>query len=256
MNNENVWKHDKLAEDLAIAIGPTPFLNIHLGSVYMDSYVNKSWGNTNLPEHLKQEVKDLDRTPQRADVIKIAYSYTRFCVAIYEIKVSRADFLSDIRSGKWRGYLSHCHRFYFAVAQGVAKKEDIPEEAGLMIRGPKGWQTVKAAKLRDIDIPRISLMSMLFARERKSLRERNINRADNLRREYGNKADRVKRFGHAVAEAMARKEEYDYQARELKSMIKNIRQAIIDGLGLDPGERWPDWELEKLVKQIKDKACS
>ena len=59
----------------------------------------------------------------RADLVIIRPSYKRFCVSVFEVKVSRADFLSDIRSEKWRGYLPHCNRFYFALPVRRCLKE-------------------------------------------------------------------------------------------------------------------------------------
>ena len=71
-------EHDALAEDLALSLGILPYLNVVLGSPWLAA---------------------AHEAPPRADVLGIKPSYTRFCVTIYEIKVSRSDFLSDIRSG-------------------------------------------------------------------------------------------------------------------------------------------------------------
>jgi len=110
------WRHNELAEDLANIKG-TNFLDVPLGSVWLER-------------------------PQRADVVEVKPSYTRFCVSIYEIKVSRADFHSDIRTEKWKGYLEHCHRFYFTLPSGLVKKREVPEGAGLIVRGETGWSTL------------------------------------------------------------------------------------------------------------------
>ncbi len=105
--NRKTWQHNDLAEDLAIAKGSF-FLDVPLGSVWFAPY------GEGVP---------------RADLVEIKPSYTRFCVSIYEVKVSRADFLSDIKSGKWRGYLPHCHRIYFATPAGLVDKKEIPYES-------------------------------------------------------------------------------------------------------------------------------
>ncbi len=47
----------------------------------------------------------------------------------YEIKISRADFLSD---KKWESYLKYCTWFYFVAPEGIIKKEELPEKVGLM----------------------------------------------------------------------------------------------------------------------------
>ena len=63
------------------------------------------------------------------DVIEIKKTYA-FKTAIYEIKISRGDFLGDIRSGKWKKYIKQAKRFYFVTLPGVATLEDIPRGAG------------------------------------------------------------------------------------------------------------------------------
>lgn len=163
-----VWKHDELAEDLAVAKGGIPYLNVCLGSPWLNGRKQK--------------------TP-RADLVVCKPSYRRFCLAIFEIKVTRADFLSDIRTGKWRDYLPHCDRFYFAVCKGVLQKADIPEEAGLIVRGPKGWHTSKAAPVMDNEIPVDTMKSLIFAKQRRSVREKRLDDVENMagRQSYSRK---------------------------------------------------------------------
>ena len=133
------FTHRKLCEDLAHVKG-TKFFEVPLGSV---------WGGN----------------VQIADVITVKPSYTRFLIDIYEVKVSRSDFLKEIRSGKWEGYLNHCNRFYFALLSGIAKKEEIPEGVGLIVRGDTGWSIVKMAKKRDQLVPYGTMMAMLFKKQ-------------------------------------------------------------------------------------------
>lgn len=103
------WEHNELAEDLADCKG-TGFLDVPLGSVL------------------------LNNGTQRADVIEIKPSYTRFCITIYEVKVSRGDFLSDIRTEKYKGYLEHCHNE--SLIEMV--RQDICEGLGLKYN-PNAW---------------------------------------------------------------------------------------------------------------------
>lgn len=128
--------HRELVEDLAEAKS-TIYVEVPLGSV---------WGNPHT---------------QKADVLAVRPSYTRFCVDIFEVKRSRADFKQD---DKWPGYLPHCHRLYFAVEAGIAIPKDVPEECGLLVRGDKGWKAVKAARPREVDIPIETLLSVIFYR--------------------------------------------------------------------------------------------
>lgn len=47
----------------------------------------------------------------------------------YEIKITRADFLAD---KKWKQYLKFCNWFYFIAPEGVIKKEELPDNIGLI----------------------------------------------------------------------------------------------------------------------------
>ena len=50
----------------------------------------------------------------------------------FEFKVSRADFLHEIRTGKWKRYLSYCHTFSFVCPKGLIDKSEIPPKVGLL----------------------------------------------------------------------------------------------------------------------------
>jgi hypothetical protein len=102
----------------------------------------------------------------QADVITIKPSYTRFNLDIYEVKVTRSDFLSDIRKEKYKKYLPHCNRLYYAVLDGVAEKNEMPEDIGLIKRTQKGWSTIKSAKKRDVEFDKNMLLALAFSNGR------------------------------------------------------------------------------------------
>lgn len=157
------WSHDELAYDLAIAKGGIPYLNVCLGSTW----------TTN------------GKKVPRADLLVCRPSYKRFCISIYEVKVSRADYQSDIRSEKWKSYLPFCHRFYFAVQSGIINKSEIPSGAGLMVRGNKRWGTPIAAKVMNHDIPENTMMALIFAKQRRSRREKRLDDVMSMADVYG-----------------------------------------------------------------------
>lgn len=69
---------------------------------------------------------------RRADLMAID---ARGQITIVEIKVSRADLLGD---AKWRDYLQHCDRFFWAVPAGFDCSpfdwpDMLPERAGLIV---------------------------------------------------------------------------------------------------------------------------
>ncbi len=175
--------HRELAEDLAMT-KDTRYIEVAMGSKWMTR-----------------------PAPPIADVVVVRPSYTRFCIDIYEVKQSRADFLSDIRSKKWQSYLPFCHRFYFAAPSGIIKKEDTPADCGLIIRGDTGWKVMQSAKARDAadDIPVVALLSMLFYRSKIPT---NIARRENLdwrRYEYqDNVYKKLKKKGKILSEFISR----------------------------------------------------
>lgn len=84
------------------------------------------------------------------DVFAIKPSHTRTTLTAYEVKVSRSDFLSDMRAEKFRRYLAFCGRLYFATPAGMVDKKEVPEGMGLCVRGPNGWHTVMAPRVRTV----------------------------------------------------------------------------------------------------------
>lgn len=86
------------------------------------------------------------------DGLAITKSYTKPNIIGYEIKVSRGDFKQD---GKWHLYLQYCNEFYFVVPTGSVKKEELPDNVGLIYYNPenKTLRTVKKALYRQIEKP-------------------------------------------------------------------------------------------------------
>ena len=173
------WTHRQLCEDLAIA-KETIFIEVSLGSKWMTR-----------------------PTPPIADVLVVRPSYTRFCVDIFEVKKSRADLLSDIRSEKWKSYLPFCHRFYYAIASGITNQKEIPNGCGLLIRGEIGWRTIKQSKAREIELPSVALMSLLFYREKPP---HNINRRYGLRYYWQYEKNLLKKRGEALSKLLTTKD--------------------------------------------------
>lgn len=86
----------------------------------------------------------------RADLWVMRPSWTKPMVTIYEVKVSRQDFLRD---DKWRNYLPYCNAFWFAVAPGVVDPREIQEGVGLLELSKTGtmMRTLVKPHLRDDD---------------------------------------------------------------------------------------------------------
>lgn len=63
-----------------------------------------------------------------------------------EVKISRADFLSDVRSEKWKRYRRFSARIWFATPQGLVKPEEVPEGCGLIEYRTPAWVPVVRPK--------------------------------------------------------------------------------------------------------------
>lgn len=83
-----------------------------------------------------------------------------------ECKASRADFLSDIRSDKWKNYLPYCNELWFYVNRGVCEAGEAPGDVGLMFAARSDHilrRTVKKAGTRRIHhLKYIEVVEALF----------------------------------------------------------------------------------------------
>jgi hypothetical protein len=84
------------------------------------------------------------------DVAAMCLSWSRPLITGYEVKISRADFLCEIRSEKWRNYLDCVERLYFAVPNYMVEPSEVPAECGLLYRGTKSWRWHRKAQRRDL----------------------------------------------------------------------------------------------------------
>lgn len=94
------------------------------------------------------------------DGLAIKKSWTKPCITIYEIKVSRSDFLRD---GKFQCYYPYCNEFYFVVPAGMVKKTEVPDPAGLKYYNPEtgAIRTVKKAIWRTC-VPNENMMMYII----------------------------------------------------------------------------------------------
>jgi len=135
---------------------------------------------------------------------------------------------------------------------GITSKGEVPDEAGLIVRGPKGWQVQKGAPPRQIDMPVETILSMLFLKQRQTVRERKMDRVigafDRLRMSHSNR-EVTNALGKRIGDAITRQFEYEQEGANFKALIANIERDINEALGIDA--KWPDWELIRLVREIE-----
>ena len=74
--------------------------------------------------------------------------------AAYEIKVSRADLLSDLRRpAKAAAYLALAGQCWYVLKRGIAQVEEIPPVLGVMWADETGFETARAAPVRPYRLP-------------------------------------------------------------------------------------------------------
>lgn len=104
-----------------------------------------------------------DEKIKRFDMWAMKKSYTNPITWIYEIKVSRQDFLQD---QKWQTYLPFCTDFYFVAPAGIIDVKEVPEQAGLLLLSKNGTRLFckKKAPYRHVEIPASVYKYILMSR--------------------------------------------------------------------------------------------
>ena len=147
--------HDQLALDLAKHIRHRVVVtSARMPVVITEVAIDGSWGQKG-----------------RLDVVafRAFNSYTRVGLSGYEIKVSRADLLADLRAEKWRKYLPRLDRFYFAFPDGLAERDEIPPGPGVIIRlKGGGWRVIRRSNIPVGKPDRGTLARMLYALDRQN----------------------------------------------------------------------------------------
>jgi hypothetical protein len=183
---------------------------------------------------------------QRMDAWVMAKSWAHPKTIVYEIKVSRSDFLGD---DKWTGYLENCNEFYFVCAPGVVNDvSEIPHNAGYMTVSSNGGKlfTKKKAPYRTVTVPENVYRYILMWRAkirgesdkqsgsdaefwRKWLKEKEVNRD----------------LGRAVSKSIREQLEakvfaVECNQKRLEKLIEGYAdvRSTMERLGLNPDSNW------------------
>jgi hypothetical protein len=177
----------------------------------------------------------------RVDVAAVKpHVYARKDIRAYEVKGVRSDFQRDVASQKWRRYLEVFHRVYFAVPAGLVKLEDVPQDAGLIVRGARGWTTVKAARAH---VPPFLTADAMLALLYRGYEEHGAYRDLRTRMTFGPDGE-VKdclTFGYKVARQLREKK------HELEEPLTTLLEAVQEYLGKEPN----DWTVSDLGARLR-----
>jgi len=234
----------------------------HAGDVFIPECKN---GPTQYGSHL------------RMDAWTMAKSWAHPRVRVYEIKVSRSDFLADT---KWPGYLPYCNEFYFVCPAGLIDKTEVGEQAGLLCVSKTGTMlyTKKKAPYRDVEVPE-SLYRYLLMNRARIGREReltvNDDNAEYWQRWLEDKSSKMligrsaskelaARVANRIAEVEAENERLTEDMSKYAEVKKYLDSIGVDYLsGFDPVggvrrkmERLAEivpWDLEQTIKILRDR---
>ena len=181
------------------------------------------------------------------DGFAMTRSYTKPCIKIYEIKVSRSDFLRD---NKWELYKQYCNELYFAVPKGLIDKTELPDDVGLIYYNRDGTRkltTKRKALWRDIEEPVEVYKYLIYSRLEPDRIPFNNSRKEYAEDYLQDKRER-KRIGYALGSKMAEQLQEaemklaELQDREHQLEVLDALTEVLRGHGLDPFD-W-NWGLD------------
>lgn len=141
----------------------------------------------------------------RPDVYVMPKSFANFRPMAYEIKVSVADFRSDVTSGKWQNYLRYACGVIFAVPAGLITKDDLPPGCGLIVRHENIWRTVRKPTLSKLDsLPRDAWIKLLIDGMEREVERYRIKERAAVTNQWIAAARLRRRHGDELAELVAR----------------------------------------------------
>lgn len=165
------------------------------------------YGDVFLPE-LRLGSGFSDVAQRRIDLFAISSQKGNYTTA-YEIKVSRADFLKDIKNDlKQRGARLYSSNFYYVAPKDMIKTEEIPVWAGLMEYDfeSKRFRTKVPAPLQSRNTPSWSLICSIARKVNQQLYSEKILEANNLveywKREYNSKVKELKQVANTDDETV------------------------------------------------------
>jgi hypothetical protein len=131
-------------------------------AVHLQGKGRITWENIELMVHLAQGNRQLIRP----DVYSLVATYNEKNLApcVHEVKVSRADFLSDVAKAEKRsGYLAVAESVFYVTPEGLVDPAEVPEECGLIVEREAGiFEQVKRTKKRAVRLASSTFMNLVL----------------------------------------------------------------------------------------------
>lgn len=125
-----------------------------------------TWENIEFLTEYENDYGGVSKKASRPDVfsIKPTYNTSQLNPVVHEIKVSRSDFLSDIkRPEKRASYEQYAEAFYFVCPSGLIGTTEIPDGSGLVYEQEVGvFEMVKRAKRKKVILAPRTYMNLIL----------------------------------------------------------------------------------------------
>lgn len=177
-----------------------------------------------------------DIAQRRIDLFMISAEKGNYTTA-FEIKVSRADFLKDIKNDlKQRGARLYSSNFYYVTPKGMLKPDEIPMWAGLIEYDfdEKQFQKIIPAPLQNRNNPSWSLICSLVRRINESLYTTKLEEQENLCDYYKMKLNKAENILKQIVNNEI-KEEYIHFLFKASSIVSVFCLSFILPLLLSDG---------------------
>lgn len=194
----------------------------------------------------------------RPDVYVMPKSFANFRPLAYEIKVSVADFRSDVTSGKWQNYLRYACGVIFAVPAGLIGKDDVPPGCGLIVRHENVWRTVRKPTLSKLDsLPRDAWIKLLIDGMEREVERYRIKERSAVMNQWIAAERLRKRHGNELADLVARAMRSKHDLLEAIERDESTRKEVRDGTYkfLQDAERRAEFDRSRLDGELRDLAC-
>lgn len=191
--------------------------------------------------------------PGIADVYVRSVSWTKPRVRICEVKATRSDYNSDVKSGKYLKYVRHCHQLFFASEQGLITAGELPDRVGLLEFNPdKGWAVKRRALVNPCDPdPKVTLAALFNRHERLHPVEARAARMAKLSADLKTEGARLHRamLGKYGLELTRMEIELQSKDLEMKRAKKTLRE-VSRLLGIDENANY--YQVTDALREVLD----
>lgn len=182
----------------------------------------------------------------RPDVFIMEKSFANPNPISYEVKVSVADFRSDVTKAKWKAYLGFSYGLVFAAPRGLITRKDIPTGCGFIQYNGTIWHTVKRPTLHPCTIDSAMMLKLLIDGERLETQTKPIKNRDFD--EWQHHETLRKKFGQDIRQKLALIDEYP----TMKGKLDTLKSELAEALGVGPIDKWCFiQDIKHAIEQLK-----